>query len=525
MRPTRPLNDVQRPGFSAPPRFRRPSPAFPAGLPRRSARRRSGSRLIVLSLALAAAPGACKDSTGGGPPEPAPVPVARVIVTPAADTLLAGASRQETATLFDAQGNHLTGRTVTWSSSDSTHATVSNSGLVTAIAGATTPVTITATSGGVSGSSTLTISPNDTTCARATLRPTGRYAGFGSFRRYQGDFHPPDTIGDYRYLGGSRGLINGTLQYLGCRGDRSLWLEWEYNDFMEVAVRNPYGGTTDRGLKLGDDLATFRALYPEAVHATEWFTVQTTFEFWVAGYPDGALTVALRDGRVAMMGASWWLPWWTGSRPDPNNILGPYLAPHGWDWTASPPLGVILRPTVATLGVGQSLDFTGYVTSFSSVDWASSNASVATVDPSGLARGVGAGTATITVRAASAPSHGARAAVTVFQITATALSGGVPVPGLSGEHRSQRFFKITVPAGATRLEVRTQSGTGDPDLHVQFNAYPTPYTTSGATTCYSGRTGTTETCTLTNPPAGEWGILLYGNQAYSGVTLTATTAP
>lgn len=84
-------------------------------------------------------------------------PVATITVTPANPSIAAGATRQMTATLKDAGGNVLTGRTVTWSSGTTTVATISSSGVVTAIRTGTS--VITATSEGKSGSTTATVTP------------------------------------------------------------------------------------------------------------------------------------------------------------------------------------------------------------------------------------------------------------------------------------------------------------------------------------------------------------------------------
>src|SRR5213079_2599712 len=86
-----------------------------------------------------------------------PVPVASVEVTPATASVQAGQTVQHTATPKDANGAPLTGRTVTWSSSNTAVATVSNGGLVSGV----TPgsATITATSEGKSGTSTITVTP------------------------------------------------------------------------------------------------------------------------------------------------------------------------------------------------------------------------------------------------------------------------------------------------------------------------------------------------------------------------------
>src|SRR5206468_2639225 len=83
-------------------------------------------------------------------------PVASVAVTPAAVGLQPGGTVQLTATPKDANGNPLTGRGVVWTSSTGAVATVGSSGLVTAVA--TGAATITATSEGQSGSSSITVS-------------------------------------------------------------------------------------------------------------------------------------------------------------------------------------------------------------------------------------------------------------------------------------------------------------------------------------------------------------------------------
>ncbi|MEP6763262.1 MAG: Ig-like domain-containing protein [Gemmatimonadaceae bacterium] len=91
----------------------------------------------------------------GGTTEPAKV--STVTVSPASSTKSVGETVQLTATTVDAAGNPLTGRTVTWSSSNTSAATVSNTGLVTAVAANT--VTITATSEGISGTASVIVIP------------------------------------------------------------------------------------------------------------------------------------------------------------------------------------------------------------------------------------------------------------------------------------------------------------------------------------------------------------------------------
>src|SRR5256714_170731 len=83
------------------------------------------------------------------------VPVATVDVTPPTATVQAGQTAQLTATPRDANGAALSGRTVTWSSSNTSVATVTSAGLVSGV----TPgsATITAASEGKSGTSSITV--------------------------------------------------------------------------------------------------------------------------------------------------------------------------------------------------------------------------------------------------------------------------------------------------------------------------------------------------------------------------------
>ena len=84
-----------------------------------------------------------------------PAPVASVSVSPASTSLTTGQTVQLTATPRDASGNALTGRVVTWASSNTTVATVNGSGLVTALTAGS--ATITATSEGKSGTAMVTV--------------------------------------------------------------------------------------------------------------------------------------------------------------------------------------------------------------------------------------------------------------------------------------------------------------------------------------------------------------------------------
>jgi len=92
-------------------------------------------------------------TTASGPP---PVPVATVSVSPASSSLLIGATAQLSAITRDSSNNVVTGRAITWSSSNAAISKVSTSGLVTAVAAGS--ATITATSETKTGTAAITVS-------------------------------------------------------------------------------------------------------------------------------------------------------------------------------------------------------------------------------------------------------------------------------------------------------------------------------------------------------------------------------
>lgn len=82
--------------------------------------------------------------------------VSSTTVSPSSASIAVGATQALSATLKDVLGNILGGLTTTWSSSNTSVATVSSAGVVKGMSAGT--ATITATSGGMSGSSTITVS-------------------------------------------------------------------------------------------------------------------------------------------------------------------------------------------------------------------------------------------------------------------------------------------------------------------------------------------------------------------------------
>jgi hypothetical protein len=145
-------------------------------------------------------------------------------------------------------------------------------------------------------------------CTNGTIYPIGPDAGYTQFQRYQQDWSG-DTgdSGDYSVMSNHTGGYGQTLEYLGCNGDNSIWLQWAYDSFLTLAARAPWSGQTDRGLHIGDTLARFQTLYPAAHRPFPAPNNQSPLwpsdlDVWDAG----PLRVALRNGLIAMIQIDWW---------------------------------------------------------------------------------------------------------------------------------------------------------------------------------------------------------------------------
>ena len=115
---------------------------------------------------------------------------------------------------------------------------------------------------------------------------------------------------------------------------------------------------------------------------------------------------------------------------------------------------------------------------------------------------------------------------TPLEVTATALSPGallelqnnVQVTGIGALQGENRYYRISLPANVTRLTLSTTGGPGDADLYVRHGKLPTTV----ANACKSTAPATTESCTVQQPAAGDWYVLLDAFTTYSGLTLHGT---
>ena len=105
-----------------------------------------------------------------------------------------------------------------------------------------------------------------------------------------------------------------------------------------------------------------------------------------------------------------------------------------------------------------------------------------------------------------------------YQTAPPTLQNGVPVSGVSGTMGSQQLWTMSVPPGASSLQVQTSGGTGDLDLYVRYGSAPTMSTYD----CRPFASDNNETCSFASPAAGTWYVMLVGDDPYSGATLVGS---
>ncbi|MXW67353.1 MAG: hypothetical protein F4Z72_10185 [Gemmatimonadales bacterium] len=362
-------------------------------------------RSIAMGFSLLAVL-SCGDSATAPapPPPPAPPPAPRpppVSVSPATAELKAlGATVQLAAEVRDQNGRTMTGAAVTWASDAAAVATVNSTGLATAVANGT--ATITATAGDASGSASLTVAQ-----AVSALAVTS----------------PADTleVGDTLRLVAAATDANG-------HAVEEATLDWSSSDASVVGV-DESGLVT--AVAVGTAVVTAAASGVSGsaelvvIPAVGAVTVQPdTVRFTALGQsvrmsaevldrdgrplPDVAVSWSSRDAAVATVD-SLGLVGAVGAGASVVAAAAGRTAGEAVVIVAQTADSVVVSPAAGTIAPGDTLRFTaaafdenGHAVLGAEFHWSSADRSVATVDPSGLVRGVAAGKATITTTAGDA---------------------------------------------------------------------------------------------------------------------------
>ena len=361
--------------------------------------------LVVAAVVLCSAlwTYACGDgATEPPPPAPDPPRPATVAVAPATIQLTAlGANEQLTAEVRDQNGNTMAGAAVSWASSTATVATVSATGLVTAAGNGT--ATITATAGSASGTATVTVAQ---VVSAVAVTPAAETM----------------VVGDTLRLAVEAADANG-------HPVAGMDFDWASSDTL-VAVVDDAGLVTGIGAGEAELTATAAgitgraALTVVAPEPTAVAVIPDTVALTVLGQT-AQLAAEVRDQiRRVMEGVP---VSWASADPSVAEVdsAGLVTAIGGGATTVAATAGevsgaavvtvmqsagsVVVSPAVDTVAPGDTLrlaaeafDENGHRVDGAEFTWSSSDASVATVDGSGLVTGIAQGTATITAAAGTA---------------------------------------------------------------------------------------------------------------------------
>lgn len=364
-----------------------------------------------------------------------PVPVASVEVTPSSASLKPGETIQLSAVARDAGGDVIQGRTVDWSSSASSVATVSATGVVNAVKAGT--AMINASVGGQSAWSQVTV--HDELAMEVAELEDGvvdqEYSQTLSAVGGDGTYSWLVTFGTLPpglTLDATTGSISGTPT----AADTFAFT-------VQVTSGDAQTASAELSILILDELEVSTTSLPTGVVGSSY---SQTLEAsggdgeYAWSITDGGLPVGLSlnessgliSGTPTADGtASFVVKVTSGDEQEATRALTLEVSPL-------PVASVEVTPTAASLTPGASVLLTATPRSASgtalagrAITWSSSNAAVARVATNGLVEGVAVGSATITARV---EGHSATATITVhgaLAVSTSSLAGGTVGSGYS----------------------------------------------------------------------------------------------
>jgi len=338
------------------------------------------------------------------------VPVASLTLAPATiPPINLGATQQLTANVLPANA---TDRSVVWRSSNTSVATVSDTGLVRGVGGGSATITVTTNEGGLTASANVTV--NVIAVTGVTLAPATANVNIGATQQLTATVVPANASNrnvSFSSSDSSIASVSDTGLVTGLRAGTAT-----------ITVRTADGGRTATSVITVIFVpVTGVTLAPSNVVLLAGSVLQLNATIAPANASNRDLLWASSDSSVAIVSPTGLI---AGMRAGTANITvrtvdGVRTATSTVSVTAVSVTGVTLTPVSATIQAGTSQQLTATVVpenaSDRSVTWSSSNTSVATVSATGLVTGVRSGAATITVRTVD----GVRTATSAVTVTGT----------------------------------------------------------------------------------------------------------
>ncbi|MGC4038461.1 MAG: Ig-like domain-containing protein [Chitinophagaceae bacterium] len=357
------------------------------------------------------------------------VNVTGVTLNPTSASIVTGGTQQLTATIAP---SNATNQAVTWSSSNTAIATVSATGLVTAVAAGTATITVTTQDGAKTATATITVTQS--TPVTGSLTGTGVASSATVNLTTEGTADWAHWYGyDHKAAGGSKisnYSIVGTGTVTNYTNDPRTCT---WTDGTPTATGSNKNGIYITGIGKG-----FQVTAPADL-------TQRTLKVYVGGWQSGGtLTASLSDASApdysntsissstGQYNAVYTLTYkagsagklltvkWVQASGTGNVTLGAATLVESGGTTIVNVTGITLSPASASIAAGSTQQLTATVAPANAtnqtVTWSSSNTAIATVSTTGLVTGIAAGTATITVTTQDGAKT-ATASITVTQST------------------------------------------------------------------------------------------------------------
>ena len=396
---------------------------------------------------------------------PAPAPVASVTVVLNSPSIEVDQSTSAVATVRDASGHVLTGRTITWTSSAPEVATVTSTGMVTGVSAGS--VTIIATSDGKTGVATLTVNPppaapvatvllslspsqiakGGTAQTQVTLKDAGGHALSGRAVGYSSSRSSVATVAN-----------SGTVTGMGVGTANIRALSEGVSSSAPVTVTS--GAAQPASLTItapttvltpGQTVQLTGTVRDAAGNALSGYTIiWESYDKTVATIDATGLVTAVAPGSVTIESFQSQAAWNTLGLTVQADTSTPPSTP-------APVAAVNVSLNASSLAVGQSTqavtttrDSSGKVLTGRSIVYTSSSLSVATVTQAGVVTAVAAGTAQIV-----AVSEGKQGSATV---TVTAVVTPPPPPPPSTPPGASPTNLATLPQSLVDTHIVAPTG-------------------------------------------------------------------
>ena len=338
------------------------------------------------------------------------IAVTGVTVSPTEETIEARKSVQLTATVAP---SNATNKKVTWSSSDTSVATVDSSGKVRGVAPGTATITVTTADGGKTATAAITVTENTSANTNYVI-VIDNYAL--STATSPNTAYGQNNNTGYQYTGlagvvySSSSTADESIRWIIEETDGGYYimsLDGRYLNATYTSVNNPSSSNPTRGVLKLDDT-------PDVWSLDSGYSLED-------GTVDGSKLKSANASATASSAK------YLGYENNENlfTVRSSDNADTITIEEASDPVavtGVTVAPIEATIEARKTVQLTATVSpenaTNKNVTWSSSNTSIATVDANGKVRGVAEGTATITVTTADG-SKTATATITVTQSTST----------------------------------------------------------------------------------------------------------